>query len=385
MPRDTREGPAEFSLLGGPLHQLGLRLGLVRGGTNTVRLGLALGGGVWLIVVALAAIEGVADRLFSLSVIGGHARLLVVIPLFFMCESWVAPRMAAFVRGIAQSGVVPASALPALNAEVARANRATATWWAEAAGLLAALVLAITGARLQDYGATGGFDPTRTALAATVYFRAGLTLFRFLLFRWAWRFGVWCFFLWRLSRLDLRLLPGHTDRAGGLDGLQGIHERFTPLVAAISVLECASLTEDLSTGAATITAVYPWLAMLLVVDAAVFLGPLLVFTDKLSASRTKGMGAYMGLTARYVTEFEQKWVNGGPTPDEPLLGSADVQALGDLVNVTNTVRSMRWVTIGTRLLTWMAAAALAPLAPLLLFKYPLAELAQKFFARLVGL
>jgi len=32
-----------FSLLGGPLHGLGCRLGLVRGGTNTVALGLALG------------------------------------------------------------------------------------------------------------------------------------------------------------------------------------------------------------------------------------------------------------------------------------------------------------------------------------------------------
>jgi hypothetical protein len=40
------------------------------------------------------------------------------------------------------------------------------------------------------------------------------------------------------------------------------------------------------------------------------------------------------------------------------------------------------VPIGPRLLT---LAALAPLAPLLLFKYPLAELAEKFFARLVGL
>ena len=33
----------EFSLLGGPLHRLGVRLGLVRGGTNSLPLGLALG------------------------------------------------------------------------------------------------------------------------------------------------------------------------------------------------------------------------------------------------------------------------------------------------------------------------------------------------------
>jgi hypothetical protein len=33
----------------------------------------------------------------------------------------------------------------------------------------------------------------------------------------------------------------------------------------------------------------------------------------------------------------------------------------------------------------MALAAFAPLAPLLLFKYPMAELDERFFARLVGL
>ena len=46
---------------------------------------------------------------------------------------------------------------------------------------------------------------------------------------------------------------------------------------------------------------------------------------------------------------------------------------------------MRWITIGPRLLTKMTLAAIVPLAPLLLFQYPLAELAQKFFSRLVGL
>jgi len=32
----------------------------------------------------------------------------------------------------------------------------------------------------------------------------------------------------------------------------------------------------------------------------------------------------------------------------------------------------------------MTLAAIVPLAPLLLFQYPIAELTQKFFSRLVG-
>jgi hypothetical protein len=43
----------KFSLLGGPLHRLGRRLGLVRGETNTVAVGLALGLLSWSILLAL--------------------------------------------------------------------------------------------------------------------------------------------------------------------------------------------------------------------------------------------------------------------------------------------------------------------------------------------
>ena len=76
-----------FSLLGGPLHRLGCRLGLVREETNTILLGLAPGLLTWGVLVLLTLLQGVGAKVFSLSVIGGHVRLLVVIPLFFICET----------------------------------------------------------------------------------------------------------------------------------------------------------------------------------------------------------------------------------------------------------------------------------------------------------
>jgi hypothetical protein len=379
------EPPAAFSLLDGPLHRLGCRVGLVRRGTNTVLLGIAIGVGLWLVILAVALVEGVAGASFSLSLVAAHVRLLLVIPLYFACESWVDPRMAAFVATLSRSGVVPSGARLALDAEVVRTRRRT-NWWApEAICLVVAVVLEITGSRLQTYGETGAYDPARSALAFFLYLHVALTVFRFLTFRWVWKLALWSWFLWRVSRLDLHLLPGHPDRAGGLGSLEGVHERFTPLVAAISILECASLSESISKGTLAATAVYPTLALLLLLDGVLFLMPLLVFTDRLWACRTRGMGAYMGLAARYVTEFEAKWTSGTPPSGGPLLGTADLQSLADLANAVSVVRTMRWVTIGPRLLTLMALAALVPLAPLLLFQYPLAALAEKVFSKLVGL
>ena len=367
------------------MHRLGLRLGLVRRDTNTVLIGLILGPALWLVIVALALIEGVEDRLFDMTLVAGHARLLVIIPLFFLTESWVAPHMTAFVATIARTGVVPPGAQLALDTEVSRVNRWTNWWWAEALFLLVAVGMGATGSTLQTYGVSAADDLSRTALAAFVYFQGGLTVFRFLLFRWCWKLTLWCWFLWRVSRLDLQLIPGHPDRAGGLGPLEGVHERLTPLVAALSVIECSSLTESISAGTLSATAVYPTLALLLLLDAALFLAPLLVFTDKLWASRTKGVGAYTALSARYVKAFETKWMGGSLPEGEPLLGTADLQSLADLNNAVSVVSSMRWITVGPRLLTMMTLAAAVPLTPLLLFQYPLAELAEQLFSRLVGL
>jgi hypothetical protein len=380
----TARSLESFSLFGGPLYALGRRLGLVRGETNTVLLGLALGWGLWLLIAALTLIEGATNEVFSMVVVGAHARLLLVIPLFFVCESWVVPRMAAFVGTITRSGVVPPDAWPALNAEILHIHRWTNWWWPEAVCMLVAIVLEVARLRLQMYGETAGFNSAPTGVWFDVYFRVGLTVFRFLLFRWVWKWTLWCRFLWRVSRLNLHLIPGHPDRAGGLGSLEGVHERFAPLAVAFSVLECASFAESISAGRLAATALYPSLTLLLLFDGVFFLAPLLVFTDKLSDGRTKGVGRYMGLATRYVAEFEAKWLRDDIPADAPLLGSPDLQSLADLANAVSVVKGMRWVTIGPRLLTVMTLAAVAPLAPLLLFQYPIAELTQKFFSRLVG-
>src|SRR5512134_1573953 len=105
----------EFSLLGGPLYRLGCRFGLVRRRTNTFRLGLVLGLLPWLALLALAVVEGLINEFFDIKVIGAHVRLLMVIPLLFVCESALDPRVASFVNRTLRSRTVAAGALPALE------------------------------------------------------------------------------------------------------------------------------------------------------------------------------------------------------------------------------------------------------------------------------
>ena len=390
MTRTTEEPGAieEFSLLGGPLYKLGYRLGLVQEGTNTTRMGLVLGALLWTVLVALAFIVGRGQRLFSLEAIGAHVRLLLVIPLFFLCESWLAPRATTFVSMIAGSGVVTRNALPALESEISRIRRWKDSWLPEVVCLLVAALLSMFASDLPLEGATEAYDPRRVngiTFAGLWYWIVCMTVFRFLILRWLLRLGLWSYFLWRVAKLDLDLVPIHPDRAAGLGYLEVVHMHFTPLVLAISAVECASYAEEISSHTMSFEAIYPALALVLVADAVLFLGPLFVFYPKLWSCRVKGLSDYMSFAESYVRSFDRKWMRGGSAPPEPLLGTQDLQALADLSTSTNVVRNMRVVPVSRRLLLGLAIPALVPVLPLLLLKYPIGDLIQKFFARLTGL
>jgi hypothetical protein len=377
-------GPA-FSLLGGPLHRLGRRLGLVREETDTVRLGLVLGILPWLILLLLALIDGLGRELFSLPVIGGHVRLLVAIPLFFLCESVVDPRMAAFVDSTLRSRAVAPGSLPALESEIRRIRRWKDSWLPDVLCLAAALLLGRAAEQAGLMGSSTTYDPSRANAAIGIWWwNVCLPLFRFLLLRWYVRLILWTYFLWRVSRLELNLLPNHPDGAAGLGALDNVQRHFMPLIVAFTAMESASLAEEIVAGTMTFKEVYLVVAVLLALIMVLFVGPVAVFAPRLKDARLKGNSAFRALAARYVREFDSKWL-GESRPAEPLLGSPDIQSLADLANSASTVRNMRVLPVGPGTLRHFTLAVVLPFLPLLLFEYPITELTATLLKRLTGL
>jgi hypothetical protein len=377
-----------FSLLGGPLYRLGSRVGLVRDETNTFRIGLLIGWFLWTVLVVLACYSGFKSRLTSLAVLGVHIRLLIVIPLLFLAESWIAPRWSSFVSTLASSNVVPGTELPLLNLEIKRINRLKDSWIPEAVCLIAAVVLSNFGSYLPLHGNSIAYQAnqmTAGSAAAYWYWIVCMPVFRFLLLRWGWKLLLWSYLLWRLAKLKLFLLAIHPDSTAGLGGLEVVHSYFTPLILALSAIQAASFAEDISRGAMSLESVYPAFALTVVVDAVLFLGPLCFFSPKLWACQLRGRRDYGRLADSYVTQFDQKWVKSNDSPGEPLLGSPDIQSLADLANSIGIIRNMRLAPIGKRLLISYGIAAMAPIVPLLLLKYPIAELTQKFLTNLTGM
>jgi hypothetical protein len=61
-------------------------------------------------------------------------------------------------------------------------------------------------------------------------------VYRFLLLRWVWRMFLWASFLWRVSKLNLVLIPTHPDMAAGLGFLSEAQLRFGSIAFACGVV-----------------------------------------------------------------------------------------------------------------------------------------------------
>ena len=168
-----------------------------------------------------------------------------------------------------------------------------------------------------------------------------MPLFQFLLCRWYFRLFVWARFLWQVSRIDLRLVPTHPDRVGGLSFLSETSLAFTVLAVAHGAMVAGPLAGRIFFLGASLPQFKGEIAVLVVFLLCVVLGPLLVFTPQLFEAKWRGLREYGTLAGSYVREFDAKWLRRPPPANETFVGSADIQSLADLGNSYEVVRSMR--------------------------------------------
>jgi hypothetical protein len=222
--------------------------------------------------------------------------------------------------------------------------------------------------------ATPSATGSKLSLAGTWYGYVSLPLFQFLLCRWYFRLFIWSRFLWQVSRIELRLVPTHPDRVGGLGFLSNTVYAFALLAVAHGALLVGPLANRILFLGAALPAYKMEIAVLVVFVLCLVVGPLLVFAPQLAQTKRTGLREYGTLAEEYVRQFDAKWLRGGAPADEPFVGSADIQSLADLGNSYEVVRTMRIAPVTKETILQIVVATLAPVAPLALTMMPLEEL-----------
>ena len=344
----------------------------------------------WLPLLVLVAAQG--HLLQGVAVpfvrdIETHVRLLVVIPLLLFAEVQARSFLPTVVQEFPRRGLVPAEGMPRFEAAVAGGSRLRSSALAEA-GLLVLVYAVFMGVIWRQYGSSyastwyATTTPAGTQLTLAGYWLVfvSLPIVQFLMLRWYLWILAWARFLWQVSRIRLKLASTHPDRAGGLGFLESSGHIFLMVALAHGALAAGPLASLILFKGAALREFADVLALLVAWVALVVYGPLLFFMPQLVAAKKVGLFEYGRLAERYVREFHEKWLDDRARPDEPLVGSADIQSLADLGNAYNVVEGLRLAPISYVAVLRLAAATLVPVAPLLLTMVPLNELVLRLFS-----
>lgn len=381
-PTKLHEPPDLSLVLGGPLFQI-FRRAHLSGPTLELlqRRVLSISLFAWLPLAILTAIEGHLRGGQSLTFAGdieSHVRFLVALPLFLAAELIVHTRIRPVVRLFVERRIIAAEDMPRFYAAIDSALRARNSVWLELALLLFVYVVGhlFWQHKVALGAATWYAMPDATGIHLTLagywYSFVSIPIFQFIFLRWYLRLGIWFLFLWHTSRLKLRLLPAHPDRAGGIGFLGAISYAFSPVLLAQGTLVAGLIASRIFYQQQSLLSFKTTIIMLAGFFVLVILGPLVIFTPHLARARRSGLGNYGTLATAYVSDFDEKWLRG--TTKSKLLGTTDIQSLADLANSYAVVSEMRLVPFTLKDMARLAIVTALPIVPLLLTIMPLEEL-----------
>jgi hypothetical protein len=370
-----QELPDFSPVLGGPLYQL-FRRAHLSGDTLELlhRRILVFWLITWLPLLFLSLLSGHAlgnaIRIPFLRDVELQVRFLVALPVLIAAELVVHLRIRLVVQRFVDRHIVIPAELPKFHAAIDSAMRVRNSVPVEVGLLIfvwtvghwlwsSQIALGTASWYAMPEGTHWHFTP-----AGYWYGFVSIPIFQLVLLRWYLRLLIWFGFLWRVSRLNLRLIATHPDRAGGLAFLGKSVYAFGPILFAQGALLAGLIASRILYEGKSLLSFKIEAASLVGFFVLFILGPLVMFTPKLASAKRKGLAEYGLLANRYVEQFEEKWVRGHGAERGELLGSGDIQSLADLGNSYAIVREMRVVPFGLEDITRLVAATAAPLLPL---------------------
>lgn len=386
----------DFSLvLGGPLYQMYLRSGLIRPPVDLMgRRIIAFIVMAWVPLLVLTLAGGYAlggatvPFLFDLDV---HIRFLLALPLLISAELVVHRRLRVTVSQFTERGIIAPEDRSQFFGIIDRAMRLRNS----AAIEVALIVIAITvgywiwresmSLRVGSwYVAVGPTGDEHLTVAGWWYAFVSLSMFRFVLLRWYFRLVIWYLFLWRVSRLPLRLNPLHPDRAGGLGFIGTSVHAFTPVLVAHTVVLAGVILGRIWYEGMKLPAFQLEIVGAVVLLIVIVLAPLAFFVLPLARVRREGAREYGLLAMQYVDEFREKWMRDRRPDVEPLIGSADIQSLADLANAHDVVREMRMLPLNRQAVVTLAVVIALPYLPLTLTMISFESLVSQVIGKVLG-
>ncbi len=374
--------PAEASFVrGGPFYRVQQSLGLIH--PNRWNLGRRITVLIvitWLPLLLLTALlnfQGLDSLVRDYRV---HARFLIALPVLLFGELLMEARFGAVMAHIRQAHLLSAPDLEYMDGVIVKLIRLRDSFLPELAVL--ALLIIHTAASYK-----GLVDPTpwlargsgaNLQLSAAGWYAVLVSapIFQFLLGLSLWKWLLWVIFAFKLSRRNLKLVPTHPDRHGGLGFLSLTPGVFAPVTFAASAVIGATWRYDiLHHGAHLKNFILPTIALAVIV-AAIALGPLLFFVPRLAALRRSGILEYGILGQLHSLEFHQKWILHRSGHESEFLQAPESSTLADYGQSYEKIELLNPFPAGKQDLIPLALAIAIPAFPVIIAQIPVTIVLQ---------
>jgi hypothetical protein len=339
---------------------------------------------VWAPVFAIQLVAAPARILQTLLDYRLEARALAAV-ILILAEPIMDSRFRLLIEHIRESRLLIGADLTEMDYILARLRRVRDSFLPEALFLVAVAVRAATSYSFiveQTSGDLSYQSSTGVHLSAAGWYGllVSVPIIQFLALVVLWRWLLWTAFAFRLSRMNLRLVPSHPDENGGLGFLSISTQAFAPFSFALSTVVGASFRNDiLHNGKHLVNFKGPAIALVIILFAAAVL-PLLFFIPKLLPLRRKGILQYSIVGHMQSIAFHDKWVHHGEEHEDEALAAPEMSTLCDYNSAYKNVEDMYPIPIDKEALMGLAISIAIPALPVILAEIPIQTVLQDLFS-----
>ena len=375
----SRSIAAEFELSlirGGPFYRAQQAARLIRPNqwNHSRRLTLAIAIG-WLPLIPITALFNPGGLVSLLKDYRVYSRMLIAVPVLLIGQLLMESRFRMVVRHLAEADLLGASEWARMENVIGVLKRLRDSLFPEATILVLLMVHTLTSFRnLVDvtpwlaYGVEPNLHLTPAGWYAVL---VSTTMFQFLLGLGLWKWLLWAIFAFKLSRLDLRLVPTHPDGHGGLGFLGQIPVAFAPVsFAAASVIGATWRHEILHHGANLMSFKLPAIVLVAIIGLVAF-GPLAFFVPRLAALRRQGILEYGTLGQIHSVKFHEKWIRQRAGHEAEFLAAPESSTLADYGQSYARLEQMRPFPADRGAFIALGLSLVIPMLPVILAVVPL--------------
>ncbi len=370
----------EVSLVrGGPFYHAQEKARLIKPGRwNLGRRMLFLIAIGWLPLVVLTALFHPETLLSLLKGYDVYARVVIAAPVLLAGQMLMESRFRMVVQHVRDAKLLGADDLVVMDRFIATLARWSDSWLPELLIIVLAYVntAALWQTRMAEHwawGVVGTGAAAHITPAGWYYALLSQMIYRFLLGLSLWKWLLWTFYMFRLSRLDLKLVPTHPDHHGGIGFLGLSPMGFSAIAFAICAAIGANWRNQILHSGANLMSFKIEAPVLLAILLIVALGPLVFFVPKLARLRRAGIMQYGILAQIHSTDFHEKWIVHRAGHEEEFLAAPEASTLTDYGASYENIEAMQPFPLDKGGLASLVVAIVVPMIPVILAQIPLAE------------